>query len=131
NEEELIRRLRKLIYILKKISPEQFSVFKQWLKNIVKPRLGKEWQKEVDEVLNKSNQEEVDVMVHNLEKTLDNIEKKAIERGTEKGIEKGIEKGKIEVAKNLIRMGLTIDQIIDGTGLKKEEIEKLRKEILM
>lgn len=66
NEEELIRRLRKIIYILRKISPEQFSVFKQWLKNIVKPRLTKEWQKEVDDVLDKSNQEEVDVMVHKL-----------------------------------------------------------------
>lgn len=39
NEEELIRRLRKMIYILKRISPEQFTVFKQWLKKIVKPRL--------------------------------------------------------------------------------------------
>lgn len=52
---------------------------------------------------------------------------KGIEKGIKKGIKKGIEKGKIEVAKNLIKMGLTIDQIIDGTGLKKEEIEKLRK----
>ncbi|NAS20044.1 transposase, partial [Clostridium butyricum] len=66
NEEELIRRLRKIIYVLKKISPEQFSVFKQWLKNIVKPRLREEMQEEVDDVLNKSNQEEVDVMVSNL-----------------------------------------------------------------
>ncbi|WP_146869487.1 Rpn family recombination-promoting nuclease/putative transposase, partial [Clostridium butyricum] len=65
NEEELIRRLRKIIYVLKKISPEQFSVFKQWLKNIVKPRLREEMQEEVDDVLNKSNQEEVDVMVSN------------------------------------------------------------------
>ena len=57
SEEELIRRLRKIIYVLKKISPEQFSVFKQCLKNIVKPRLKEEMQKEVDDVLNKSNQE--------------------------------------------------------------------------
>ncbi len=77
NEEELIRRLRKIIYVLKKISPEQFSVFKQWLKNIVKPRLKEEMQKQVDDVLNKSNQEEVDVMVSNLGKTLDNIQKKS------------------------------------------------------
>lgn len=35
SEEKLIRRLKKIIYILKKISPEQFSVFKQWLRNIV------------------------------------------------------------------------------------------------
>jgi len=119
NEEELIRRLRKLIYILKKISPEQFSVFKQWLKNIVKPRFGKEWQKEVDEVLDKSNQEEVDVMVHNLEKTLDNIEKK------------GIEKGKIEVIRNAIKMGMSDDIIKNLTKVSLKEIENIRKQMIM
>ena len=78
SEEELIRRLKKIIYVLKKISPEQFNVFKQWLKNIVKPRLRQEMQQEVDDVLKKSNQEEVDVMVINLGKTLDSIEIKII-----------------------------------------------------
>lgn len=120
NEEELLTRLRKLIYILKKISPEQFSVFKQWLKNIVKPRLGKEWQKQVDEVLDKSNQEEVDVMVHNLEKTLDNIEKK--------GIEKGIEKKAKETAIKAIEIGLDDEIIIKLTGLTSEEINIIRRQ---
>ena len=83
-EEELIRRLRKMIYILKKISPEQFDVFKQWLKNIVKPRLEENLQKEVDEILDKSNQQEVDSMVSNLGKTLDTI----IADNTKKGMEK-------------------------------------------
>ena len=73
--------------------------------------------------------EEVSLMTKTLYDPV--IEQKGIEKGIEKGIKTGIEKGKIEVAKNLIKMGLTIDQIIDGTGLKKEEIEKLRKEILM
>jgi predicted transposase/invertase (TIGR01784 family) len=123
DEDELIRRLRKLIYILKKISPEQFSVFKQWLKKIVKPRLTEEMRNEVDEVLDKSNQEEVDFMVSNLGKTLEKLEKKATE--------KGIEKGKIEVAKNFLRMGLTVEQVSIGTGISKEEIEKIRKEIIM
>ena len=36
--------------------------------------------------------------------------------------------GKIEVAKKLLEMGMTIEQIIDATQLSKEEIEKLPKE---
>ena len=121
NEEELIRRLRKIIYVLKKISPEQFSVFKQWLKNIVKPRLKEEMQKQVDDVLNKSNQEEVDVMVSNLGKTLDNIEKK--------GIEKGIEKKAREIAIKAIKMGMDNSVVVELTGLREDEIDIIRKEI--
>lgn len=121
NEEELIRRLRKIIYVLKKISPEQFSVFKQWLKNIVKPRLKEEMQKQVDDVLNKSNQEEVDVMVSNLGKTLDNIEKK--------GIEKGIEKKAKEIAVKAIKMGMDNSVISELTGLKEDEINIIRKDV--
>ena len=120
DEKELIRRLRKLIYILKKISPEQFSVFKQWLKKIVKPRLTEEWQGEIDEVLDKSNQMEVDSMVHNLEKTLDNIEKK--------GVEKGIESRTKEIAINAIEMGMDNEVIIKLTGLTDEKINAIRKE---
>ncbi|MDU5724335.1 MAG: Rpn family recombination-promoting nuclease/putative transposase, partial [Clostridium butyricum] len=133
NEEELIRRLRKIIYVLKKISPEQFSVFKQWLKNIVKPRLKEEMQKQVDDVLNKSNQEEVDVMVSNLGKTLDNIQKKAIERGMKQGIEQGIEKGiekkAREIAVKAIKMGMDNSVVVELTGLREDEIDIIRKEI--
>lgn len=45
-------------------------------------------QKEVDDVLDKSNQKEVDIMVSNLGKTLDRIEKNGIEKGIEKKLKK-------------------------------------------
>ena len=37
----------------------------------------------------------------------------------------GIEKEKKETAKKLLKMGLTIEQIIEATDLSKEEIEQL------
>ena len=43
----------------------------------------------------------------------------------QKGIEKGIEKGKIEVARNLLSLGLDIDKIVKATGLSEEDIKKL------
>ena len=52
-----------------------------------------------------------------------------LEAAEEKGVEKGIEKGEknkvIEIAKNLKNMKLDIKQIIEATGLTKEEIESL------
>jgi predicted transposase/invertase (TIGR01784 family) len=54
--------------------------------------------------------------------------------GMQKGIQKGRIEGRaegkhnreIEIAKNAIKMGLDIKNIIMLTGLSKEEIEKLR-----
>ena len=46
------------------------------------------------------------------------------------GIELGSKETKIDIAKNLIKMGLTNEQIIEATGLSIEKINKLRKEAL-
>ena len=40
----------------------------------------------------------------------------------------GIAKGKIEIAKNLIKLGINVDDIIKATGLSKEEIEKMSED---
>ena len=37
----------------------------------------------------------------------------------------GLEKGKAEVAKNLLEMGLNVEQISKATGLSAEEIKRL------
>ena len=48
-----------------------------------------------------------------------------LQQGIQQGIEKGIAEGKIEVAKNLVSMGLSPDQIAKATGLTVEMIEHL------
>jgi hypothetical protein len=60
------------------------------------------------------------------------IERMSMEKGERIGIEKGerigIEKGKKETAENLLAMRLlTNEQIAQATGLKLEEIQKLKK----
>ena len=51
------------------------------------------------------------------------------EAGVEEWIEKGIEKGKEEerkeIAKKLLKIRIPIEQIIETTGLTKQEIEEL------
>ena len=52
-----------------------------------------------------------------------------LEKGRAEGLEKGLEKGrseeKLEIAKNLKSMGLSLEAIKQATGLSTEEIEKL------
>ncbi len=49
------------------------------------------------------------------------------DQGLEQGTRQGIEQSKIQVAKNLLSMNLTIEQIIEATGLSEEEVLKLSK----
>ncbi|MDG7057035.1 MAG: transposase, partial [Wolbachia endosymbiont of Penenirmus auritus] len=55
------------------------------------------------------------------------------ERGRQKGIQIGHEKGRkereIEVAKNLLKAGVSIDIIAQTTGLPKAEIARLKGEV--
>ena len=54
----------------------------------------------------------------------------ARDEGKLEGLSEGIEKGKmektLEVAKNLLNSGISIDVIMEATGLSKEQIDKLK-----
>ena len=54
----------------------------------------------------------------------------AYEDGVEKGISQGIQQGsqqtKIETAKNFISMGLSVEQVAQGTGLSIETVKSLK-----
>ena len=50
-----------------------------------------------------------------------------IEQGIEKGIEQGAEQKAIETAKKLISMGLSLEQVAEGTELSLEKVQELAK----
>ena len=52
-------------------------------------------------------------------------EEHGIAIGEKLGEERGIYKKAIETAKKFLSMGLSVEQVADGTGLSVEEIEKL------
>ena len=52
---------------------------------------------------------------------------KGTEEGLKQGKEEGLKQGKEEIAKKLLEMNLPLKQIIEVTGLSKEEIEKIEK----
>jgi flagellar biosynthesis/type III secretory pathway protein FliH len=51
--------------------------------------------------------------------------REGMERGVREGIEKGMAKGVWEIARNLKKIGIPVDQIVRGTGLSIEDIAKL------
>ena len=50
----------------------------------------------------------------------------AIKEGKEEGRKEGRKEANIEIAKKLIKKGMSVEEIADITGLTKEEIEKLK-----
>ena len=53
----------------------------------------------------------------------------AEQRGYKEGVSDGISQAKIETAKNLLTMGITIEQVAQGTGLSLETIENIAQMI--
>jgi len=59
------------------------------------------------------------------------------DQGMKKGLQKGLEKGKAEgemealvkVAKNMLKQGLSIQNISSATGLSAKEVKKIQEEI--
>ena len=51
--------------------------------------------------------------------------KEAREEGISIGLSQGEKKAKLETAKKILAMGLSVEQVATGTGLSPEEIEKL------
>lgn len=45
--------------------------------------------------------------------------------GLAEGLEKGLEKGRIEVARNMKKLGVPMEVIIQSTGLSEKDIEIL------
>ena len=48
------------------------------------------------------------------------------ELGIEEGMKKGLKQGKLEIAKNMIKKKMRIEDIVDITGLLIDEIEKIK-----
>ncbi len=61
-----------------------------------------------------------------LKNSLDTAKEEGVIEGIAKGIEQGIEQGIEKVAKNALKIGKSISEIMELTGLTKQQIEKLK-----
>ena len=73
-----------------------------------------------------------DAEIRAYEKMLDNIrvertiQQDSFEQGVEKGMEKGKYNEKLAIAQKLFSMGLTIEQVMQATGLTQEQINNMK-----
>ncbi len=56
---------------------------------------------------------------------LEKSKKEGLKEGIEQGIAEGEHRNAIETARNFLQMGLSKEQVAQGTGLALEEIQKL------
>ena len=90
---EMMATLKKMIEPLRKISPEEFLMFKHWLINIATSGMTKEQKKEVEEAVEDS--EEVENMRYNLERAITS-EFEKIEFKLKEAKVEGEAKGKVD-----------------------------------
>ena len=64
-------------------------------------------------------------LAYNLSLAAEKAAKKAAKKAREEGISLGAQQKAIETAKKFLAMGLSVEQVADGTGLSIDEIEKL------
>ena len=76
-----------------------------------------------DEMVTMFDQENMREMIRNTEL------EEAHDSGVAVGIEQGSKEKAIQIAKNLIKMGLNDEQIANGAELSIEEVKKLRQEV--
>lgn len=124
--EEFISRVKDVALGFNNLNEEQKMLLRHWLRNTLSDEIKEKIGEKIEDILI-ANKEEVDRMTSNISKTIKETFEKTREDGIEEGIEKGIEKGKIEVAKNLLSMGMDVLTVIKATGLSKEDIEKIKE----
>ncbi len=73
--------------------------------------------REIERLREKARHDEAQALYH--------AEQKGIKRGIERGIEKGRQEEKLEMARKLKSMGLSLNQISQASGLSDSEIENL------
>lgn len=118
---ELAPRLRKLAGVLEGMTPEQFRQVTVWLKNVIKRKLPGPLQEEVERVLEENDPREVEKMITNIERTLDEMQRAARIEGKDEG--------KVEVAKAALRKGFSVEDVAEITGLSWETVLGLKNEM--
>ncbi|WP_067934492.1 transposase [Alicyclobacillus kakegawensis] len=61
------------------------------------------------------------------------VEQEALEKGRKEGLQEGVQKGEhlkaVQVAQKMFRKGASVDDVVEITGLSKEEAEQIRRNL--
>jgi hypothetical protein len=93
--------------------------------DIFKQRFDQKTVKKIERILEEKDPTEVKKMITNLERVI----KREQDQRYNEGRQDGREEERKERAINLYKMGLTIDQIAQGTRLDKEKLKEILKDV--
>ena len=90
--------------------------------------------REIQRLREKAGHDEAQALYHAKQEGMQEGIQKGIQEGILKGVQKGMQRGmqkgrqeeKFEIARNLMGMGMPVEQIMAATGLTQAEIENLR-----
>lgn len=82
---------------------------------------------EIEEIRNFVKERKVTCMFEELEESTKRWKEELIE----KGVEKGKEENSIEIVKNMLEKYLTIEQIVEYTGLSVERVKEIEEELFV
>ena len=127
--ENFMEKLKNLANLLKNLDEEDFLLFKGWLKNLFMRGMSDEETREIGEIIEiTDSNKEVDTMAFSMGKVL--LEKFAEERlkgkleGELKGKLEGELKGKLITAKNLIEVGMKLEDISNVTEIPIKDLKE-------
>ncbi|WP_411680060.1 Rpn family recombination-promoting nuclease/putative transposase [Clostridium thailandense] len=127
---EIIERLKLIGRIVRSgASKEQQQVFKGWVINILKNRFKGEIRENVHKLLMETSEMEVDDMVSNLGRKIEEEFEVREQKGIEKGIEKGEDSKARKIAVKMLKKGLSIEEIIEFTELSENEILSIKSKL--
>ena len=121
--EEFVKRAGRVAKEFENLKDEHRLRLTDWIDQIIVESKSKSL---VELFKTKLSKEEVDEMTANITITLQEEKEQAKKVGLEQGLEQGEKRKALEVANNLLKMGMDIEAIMKATGLSKEEIEELR-----
>src|SRR6056297_565884 len=127
--EEFLEKYPVIAMIVNQLSPQEKRMLTKWVDDIFKQRFDQKTVKKIERILQEKDPTEVKKMITNLERVIKREQDQRYNEGRQEGIEKGREEEKKETAINFYKMGLTLDQIAQGTGLDKETLKEILKDV--
>ena len=117
---EFFNRLKVVALEFNKLTDTQKMILKHWIRNTVDETIAEDAVKILD-----TNKEGVEKMVANNAFMIEEMKEK-VKRETEKEVRK---QDRIEIAKKLLKLGVDVDKVMQGTGLSEKIVKELSKEV--
>jgi predicted transposase YdaD len=134
--EDFLKKYPIIAMIFNQLSPQEKRMLTKWVNDIFKQRFDQKTVKKIERILEEKDPTEVKKMITNLERVIKREQDQRYNEGRIEGREEGRkeerkerEEERKETAINFYKMGLTLDQIAQGTGIDKEKLKEILKDV--